>query len=113
MGVEKLQQLIREHINFAIYFEEKLLSQKNINWQIVCPRTVNLVCFRAVIANLSLDEQNQFNEKLLKTLNESGEFYLTHTKVRGAYTLRFVSGQRLTEKRHVDELLDRLAQVVA
>jgi len=45
----------------------------------------------------------------MERLNATGEIFLTHTTLRGKYTLRFVIGQRTTEERHVRHAWDLIA----
>ena len=54
-------------------------------FEIVAPHPFSLVCFR-------LRASDEVNEELLRRLNGSGALYLTHTKVRDQYGLRFAIG---------------------
>lgn len=47
------------------------------------------------------DAANNFNAKLLETINESGKIYMTHAVIGGEYVMRFAVGASLTENRHV------------
>ena len=44
----------------------------------------------------------------MNELNASGRLYLTHTKLDGRFTLRFVVGQTHTEARHVKAAWNRI-----
>ncbi|HLP57450.1 MAG TPA: hypothetical protein VK186_01405, partial [Candidatus Deferrimicrobium sp.] len=46
---------------------------------------------------------NKLNMELMETLNATGKLYLTHTKLKGAVTLRLVVGQTYQEKRHIEK----------
>ncbi|HQV32628.1 MAG TPA: hypothetical protein PKV71_12160, partial [Calditrichia bacterium] len=46
---------------------------------------------------------DSLNRRLLEELNNTGELYLTHTRLRGQYTLRLVCGQLRTEERHIEQ----------
>ncbi|MEM7235818.1 MAG: aspartate aminotransferase family protein, partial [Planctomycetota bacterium] len=50
------------------------------------------------------------NEELVRRLNDSGKLYLTHTKLRGTYTLRLCIGQTNTESEHVDRAWSLLVE---
>jgi aromatic-L-amino-acid decarboxylase len=63
-------------------------------FELIAPPRLNLVCF----ARRAGDD---FNRRLLETINQSGRMYLTHTVLRGRYVLRFCVGQTHTEPRHV------------
>jgi aromatic-L-amino-acid/L-tryptophan decarboxylase len=63
-------------------------------FELAAPAPLNLVCFRH-------RGGDAINEALLQRLNQSGDLYLTHTKLDGRYTLRLCVGQTHTEERHV------------
>jgi aromatic-L-amino-acid decarboxylase len=54
---------------------------------------------------------NRLNEKLLEEINRKGRLFLTHTKIRGLYTLRMVIGQTYVEKHHIDLALEEIRSV--
>jgi len=64
---------------------------------------LNLVCFR----HLGGDEAN---ERILETVNASGRFFLTHTKLDGRFTLRLSVGQTWTEERHVHAVWEAICR---
>jgi aromatic-L-amino-acid/L-tryptophan decarboxylase len=72
---------------------------------VVAPHPLALVCLRLVAGD-------EASEALLRAVNESGEAYLSHTRVHGRYVLRVSIGATFTERRHVEALwalLQRLA----
>lgn len=90
-GVEGLQERIRFHINLAENFEKFIIDDDD--FELNAPRTINLVCFRFASSKISNNELNLINEKLLNNINSTGKIYLTHTKLNGIFTLRFVIGK--------------------
>lgn len=101
-GAEGLQFHIRRHVELAERFAEWV--EANPRFELVTPRSLNLVCFR-LRPRPNEDEAavNARNATLLKELNDSGQIYLTHTKLGGKYTLRFCIGQAQTELEHVEK----------
>ena len=99
-GMERLQEMIREHIRLAKLFKGWVENQEN--FELMAPVSLSLVCFRL---NDGRDEEalDSLNRRLLESINQNGKIYLTHTTLRGKYTLRLAIGQRLTEERHVKE----------
>jgi aromatic-L-amino-acid decarboxylase len=93
-GVEGLQHHIREHVALAQEFASWIASDKD--FEIAAPHPLNLVCFR----HKGGDDRNQ---RMMETLNASGELYLTHTKLNGKFTLRLCVGQSQTQRRHVEK----------
>ena len=113
-GVEGIQAMVREHLRLARLFEALVRSQPG--FEVLAPVNLSLVCFRWNDGRRSEEELAALNQKLLDGVNASGRVYLTHTSLRGKYTIRLVVGQRTTEERHVRlawELLTREAEKLA
>jgi len=88
-GREGLQARIREAIRLAELFEGLVRAEPG--WEVCAPRAFSVVCFRR---SGSDDE----NEELLARVNETGELFISHTKLDGRYVLRLAIGnERTTE----------------
>jgi aromatic-L-amino-acid/L-tryptophan decarboxylase len=70
-------------------------------WEVSAPVPLSLVCFRYAPAGTSEAERERLNASILHQVNESGEAYLSHTKLDGRYVLRLAIGNIRTEERHV------------
>jgi aromatic-L-amino-acid decarboxylase len=93
-GAEGLRAHIRRHVAAAQELAGWVAADDR--FELVAPHPLSLVCFR-------LRGEDGPNEKLLATLNASGELYLTHTRVNGRYALRLAVGGTRTERRHVEQ----------
>ncbi|HEX7893361.1 MAG TPA: pyridoxal-dependent decarboxylase [Terriglobales bacterium] len=91
-GIEGLHFHIREHVRLAQEFAAWVKADRR--FELVVRPPLNLVCFRLN----GTDEQNQ---QLMDLLNNSGELFLTHTKLNGRFVLRLCIGQTNTAERHV------------
>jgi aromatic-L-amino-acid decarboxylase len=101
-GVKGLQQKVKYHIDLADYLRQKI--QISHEFELLAPVPLNTLCFRYHPVSINDDgELNRLNEELLHRLNETGKLYMTHTKLNGKYTLRFVAGQTYTQKKHIDK----------
>jgi len=98
-GVEGLQHHIRQHVALAQQFADWVRAHPD--FELTAPAPLNLVCFR----HKSGDD---FNRALLEKLNQSGDLYLTHTVLKGKYTLRMCIGQTNTEERHVKAAWEKI-----
>jgi aromatic-L-amino-acid decarboxylase len=88
-GREGLQARIREAIRLAELFEGLVRAEPG--WEVCAPRAFSVVCFRR---SGSDDE----NEELLARVNQTGELFISHTKLDGRYVLRLAIGnERTTE----------------
>jgi len=105
-GVTGLQHHVREHVKLAQNFANWV--RESDDFELKAPAPLNLVCFR----HKSGDE---FNQKLLEKINNTGKIYLTHTTLNKVYTLRLSVGQTSTEERHVRqawELIQETAKTI-
>jgi aromatic-L-amino-acid decarboxylase len=92
-GVEGLQFHIRRHVELAQTFASWV--EAGDSFELAAPAPLNLVCFRHKAGD-------EFNEKLLDQLNQSGKLYLNHTRLKDQYILRMSIGQTNTELRHME-----------
>ena len=93
-GVEGLQYHIRRHIELTRQLAEWIEADEH--FEIVAPVPLNLICLR----HRGSDE---LNKKLLDELNESGEIFLTHTRLDDRFVIRICIGQARTELEHVEQ----------
>ena len=101
-GVEGLQKKIRFHISLGQQMKEKIEAHEN--YELLAPVPLNTLCFRFHPSHIHDETKlNELNEKLLNAIQESGELFLTHTKLDGKYTIRMVIGNTNVEKRHVEQ----------
>ena len=107
-GLDGLQRLLRDHIRYAEWLEKEV--QTSSDFELVMPRSMNLVCFRYVGTDGDL---NTINAELMEKINKTGKIYLTHTVVDGKYCMRMSIGHRSVTKEHVMsawELITSLAR---
>jgi aromatic-L-amino-acid decarboxylase len=102
-GVEGLQAMVREHIRLAGLVRDWI--EADPRFELLAPVELGLVCFRL---NDGRDEDALYvlNRRLIERVNAAGQVYLSHTTLRGRYTIRLVVGQRTTEERHVRNAWD-------
>jgi aromatic-L-amino-acid decarboxylase len=93
-GIEGLQFHIRKHIEMAKEFASWV--QASADFEILVEPPFNLVCFLH-------KEGDEFNMKLMNTINESGKIYFSHTKLNNQVVLRMSIGQTHTERQHVEQ----------
>jgi len=92
-GVEELQQRIREHIALAQEFKNWVIDSNEFELTVDTP--LNLICFRH-------RDGDETTEKIMHCVNNSGEMYITHTRLQDRFILRMSIGQSYTERRHVE-----------
>ena len=100
-GIEGLQFHIREHIRLAQEFASWV--EKDARFELAVRPPLSLVCFR-------LKSGDNANQKLMDALNNSGDLYLTHTRLHDRFTLRMCVGQTNTTERHVEKAWRRIQE---
>src|SRR5215204_1956968 len=104
-GHEGLAALIREHCRLARLFAGRV--EASPDWELLAPVPLSVVCFRARPTLEGEAEEaraarlDALNERLLSAANATGELFLSHTKLNGAFTLRLAIGNIRTTERHI------------
>jgi aromatic-L-amino-acid decarboxylase len=97
-GVEGLQAFVREHLRLARLVKGWIEADKR--FELMAPVPFGLVCFR-LNDGRGEDALDDLNKRFLERINASGKLFMTHTALRGKYTLRMVIGARLTTEADV------------
>ena len=103
-GREGLQAIIREHIRLAALFEEWV--EEEAGWEVCAPRHFSLVCFR-------FEGSDADNEEIMRRVNDSGEIFLSHTKLDDRLVLRLAIGNARTTEADVAYAWDVLRREAA
>ena len=103
-GREGLQRAIREAVALAAQFEGWV--RDDTAWELTAPRPFSLVCFRR-------DGSDDANEALLERVNDSGEIFLSHTRLNDRYSLRLAVGNARTTEADVRLAWDVLRREAA
>jgi aromatic-L-amino-acid/L-tryptophan decarboxylase len=99
-GVERLQAMLRNHIAWTAELAERIAAEPD--FELVTSPKLALLTFRYRPREVKDEEAvDQLNERLLYALNDDGRLYLTQTRVRDRYVIRFAIGQLYTTREHV------------
>jgi aromatic-L-amino-acid decarboxylase len=98
-GTEGIAARLREHVRLARLFRSWV--EADAAFEVVAPTPLSVVCFRARFPGQPAEEADRRNEALMDAVNESGEAYLSHTRLAGRTVLRLAIGNIRTEERHV------------
>ena len=106
-GREGLVANLREHMRLAQHFAA--LLDEHPDFVLMAPVPFSLVCFRYQPSGAAASELDSLNQRLLDAVNGTGEFFLSHTKLKDRFTLRVAIGNIRTTQAHVDRLWEVLA----
>ena len=103
-GREGLQEILREHVRLAALFERWVAREPG--WELCAPRHFSLVCFR-------IEGRDERNQELMQRVNESGEIFVSHTRLGGRFVLRLAIGNARTTEADVALAWDVLRREAA
>lgn len=114
-GLDGLRRRIRRHLELAGEFADSVDAAPD--WERLAPVPFSTVCLRHVPPGLAGDPAaiDAHNAAIMNAVNRTGEIFLSHTKLRDAFTIRLAIGSLRTERRHVErawELLRTAAEEV-
>ncbi|MEO7218044.1 MAG: pyridoxal-dependent decarboxylase [Gemmatimonadaceae bacterium] len=98
-GTDGLAARIREHVRLAQEFAKWVEAEPG--WEVMAPHPFSLVCFRYAPKGLDEVQTNALNQKIMDSVNATGEIFLSHTKLRGKFVLRLAIGNIRTDETHV------------
>jgi aromatic-L-amino-acid decarboxylase len=111
-GAAGIREKVRTHIQWAQELAQEIGASED--FELLAPVPFATICFRYKPGGITdTEELNRLNQQLMETLNDSGKMYLTHTKLKGIFTLRLVIGQTNQEKRHVERAWQRIKDAAA
>jgi aromatic-L-amino-acid decarboxylase len=101
-GLEGLRRRIRHHLELAKAFASWVDDAPD--WERLAPVPFSTVCFRHVPPALAGDHEalDAHNAAIMDAVNRTGEVFLSHTKLKGRFTIRLAIGSLRTELRHVE-----------
>jgi aromatic-L-amino-acid decarboxylase len=103
-GVEGLRSRIREHIRIARQLSDWIDADRE--FERMAEVNFSTVVFRHCPPALSEEKLNEHNARILEAVNATREVYLSHTRVRGRYSLRVAIGNVHTTEIHVRRAFD-------
>ena len=105
-GAEGLRAHLAEHMRLARLFAQWVDASDR--YERVAPVPFSVVCFR--LRSNGSDEEHQ---RILDAINQSGEIFLSHTKLDGRFVLRLAIGNLKTTERHVARAWELLNSIAA
>ena len=98
-GIERLRNVIRDHVTFAKRFTTELLKRDDI--ELLAPQMFSLIVFRK--------KSDDATKAALERMNASGGVYVSQTTINGKLGIRVAIGNGATEWKHVERVLQALS----
>lgn len=104
-GANGLRARLAEHMRLARLFAGWVDADPE--FERLAPVPFSVVCFRAR-RGWAEPETDAFNERLLESVNATGEMFVSHTRLGGRYAIRLAIGNLHTTETHVARAWDLL-----
>jgi aromatic-L-amino-acid/L-tryptophan decarboxylase len=99
-GRDGLASRIAEHCRLAREWARWV--EADGRFQLSAPVTMAVVCFRFAPGGMDDDACDRLNAAIVDAINQSGDAYLTHTRVGGRLVMRVGIGNILTTSAHLE-----------
>jgi aromatic-L-amino-acid decarboxylase len=103
-GAEGLRARLAEHMRLARLFASWV--EASPDFECLAPVPFSVVCFRA--RPRVNEDADALNERILESVNATGEMFISHTRLDGRYALRLAIGNLHTAESHVKRAWDLL-----
>jgi aromatic-L-amino-acid decarboxylase len=112
-GLEGLRRRIERHLELAQAFASWV--DEDPDWERLAPVPFSTVCFRWNPADRPTEEEqlDARNAAIMDDVNQTGEVFLSHTRLAGRFTIRLAIGNLRTERRHVERAWTLLREAAA
>jgi glutamate/tyrosine decarboxylase-like PLP-dependent enzyme len=108
-GMQALSEAIAYSLALAPLAESEV--RKNPELEVLAPATLGILCFRAVPRGVKPEALDELNERILRDVNASGKFFISSTRVRGAFSLRICPIGHRTRRSDMIELIEMVSQL--
>jgi aromatic-L-amino-acid decarboxylase len=100
-GASGLRSRLAEHMRLARVFADWIDAAPA--FERLAPAPFSVVCFRALPADPASTDAaiDSLNERLLESVNNTGEIFMSHTRLEGRYAIRLAIGNLHTTDVHV------------
>jgi glutamate/tyrosine decarboxylase-like PLP-dependent enzyme len=103
-GLNAFSEMIEQNMEQARYLERRIQEEPEL--ELLAPRSMNIVCYRYRGVGESDEESlNALNRELVLRLQESGEFVVSGTVLKGRYALRIANTNHRSRLQDFEDLV--------
>ena len=110
-GVQGLGALVDEAFSKARLFASKL--EAHIDFELLMQPQTNIVCFRHLQADLSMESLSRHQAALRQKIVQSGAFHLTQVALDGEIWLRTTLMNPFTQEKDLDALISLIVEIAS
>jgi aromatic-L-amino-acid/L-tryptophan decarboxylase len=107
-GAEGLRDRLAEHMRLAREFASWVDATPG--FERLAPVPFSVVCFRAVAPGFHEEQSDALNQRIVDSVNATGEIFVSHTRLAGRYSIRLAIGNLHTTEAHVARAWELMQQ---
>jgi glutamate/tyrosine decarboxylase-like PLP-dependent enzyme len=107
-GLDAIRDAIARGVHLAEYAQRRL--ETHGAFEILSPARYGVLCFRLHDPSMPGDALDAFNERVNATVNATGHFLYSSTRLGGRYSMRICTHGFRTTEGDVDALIDAIAE---
>ncbi len=109
-GIEAIQARLRRDLTNAKWFAEQVESAPG--WEVLAPVNLQTVCIRYVPEGMDQEQCNEHNLKWVNAINQSGQAFLSPSKLDDTWMVRVSIGVESTERNDIQALWRLIQQQI-
>ncbi|UCH40560.1 MAG: aspartate aminotransferase family protein, partial [Gammaproteobacteria bacterium] len=110
-GVGEIQARLRRDLDNAQWFANQVETSKN--WRVLMPVKLQTVCIRHEPPGITADALDRHTLAWVDAINQSGEAFMSPSKLDGRWMVRVSIGVEATTGEHLERLWQLLQQCTA
>ena len=110
-GVEAIQARLRRDLDNAQWFAQQ--ASNTPEWEVVAPVNLQTVCVRHKRDGMSEEQCNEHTLNWVNSINQSGDAFLSPSKLNNAWMVRVSIGVENTERHNVEALWQLMQEKVS
>ena len=107
-GIKAIQTRLRRDLSNAKWFAEQVKSTSG--WEVLAPVNLQTVCVRHVPHGMTLEQCNEHNLNWVNRINQSGQAFLSPSKLGQMWMVRVSIGVESTERGDIETLWQLMQQ---
>lgn len=108
-GFDQYARMVEQNVVQAAYLASLVESHENL--ELVAPVPLNVVCFRYIKPELSAEQLDDINERILVALQEEGLAVPSGVRIRGKFALRVANVNHRSRREDFEALVEDSARI--
>lgn len=110
-GINQISSVIKKNLDDIKYLEQLILNKPDI-FELACPVTLNVICFRFIDPKLQENMLNAINKKIVILLQTRGYAVISNAYINKKYYMRLANVNHRSIRSDFDDLLKAIITLI-